>query len=349
MLILLLIFFLISSHSIFATNPTIQITDFSSDSSPEEWVQITNTTSENINLEGWYFKDAKDNVKNIDDICISSNSYQIIKYSSGWLNNDGDTIKLYNATETLIDELVYSDSESRNQIAPDNTNSCAIPTPTTDPVVVNPTSGISLSEFMPYSSIEWIEIYNQNDFKVKLVGWQVGDNSSVTKNIPDLIINAKSFGTFDFSTFLNNNDADKVVLYDNNKKIVSSYEYHGGAYSLEMSWSLVNSSWCRADITKGQTNDDSCFTPTPTPTLTSTPTPTFTPTPTLTPTLIPSVTLIPTIEELLETITPTSEPMVLGETTTGSDIKKNYLPLILIIGGGVLLISPLIITKLKKS
>jgi hypothetical protein len=219
-LIILLIFFLIFSHPIFAITPTVQITDFSSDSSPDEWIQIANTTSENINLEGWYFKDAANGVRNVDNICLSPNSFQIIKYNDGWLNNTGDTIKLYNSTETLIDELIYSDSDSKDQIAPVSTNTCVLPTPTPDPTIINPTSGISLTEFMPYSSIEWIEIYNQNDFKIKLVGWQVGDNSSVTKNIPELIIDAKSFNTFDFSTFLNNNDADKVVLYDNNKKLL---------------------------------------------------------------------------------------------------------------------------------
>jgi len=357
-LIILLIFFLTFSHPTFATNPTVQITDFSSDSSPE-WVELFNNTNENIYLDGWSLRDYTDNSKNKDSLllngCIAPGSYQAFYEDSSWLNSsvsttikpNFDIIYLYEKG-ILIDSLPYT--EGRNNSSPKNTNTCLLPTPTPDPTVINPTSGISLTEFMPYSSIEWVEIYNQNDFKVKLVGWQVGDNSSVTKNIPELIIDAKSFNTFDFSTFLNNNDADKVVLYDNNKKIISSYEYHGGAYDLEMSWSLINNSWCRAEITKGQTNDDNCFTPPTTPTPTSTPIPTLTltltPTPTLTP--ISSITLTPTSEEITNNPTPVSESMVLGETTTGSDIKNNFLPLILIIGGGILLLSPLIITKIKK-
>ena len=356
MLIILLIFFLIFNSPVLASS-TITITDFSSDSSPE-WVELFNNTNEPIYLDGWSLRDYTDNSNNKDSLllsgCIAPNSYQAFYEDSSWLNSsvsttikpNFDIIYLYEKG-TLIDSLPYT--EGRNNPSPKKTNTCTLPTPTLDPTIINPTSGISLTEFMPYSSIEWIEIYNQNDFKVKLVGWQIGDNSSVTKNIPDLTINAKSFGTFDFSVFLNNNDADKVVLYDNNKKVISSYEYHGGAYELERSWSLINNSWCKADITKGQSNDDSCFTPTPTATKTPIPTVTLTPTPT--PTSTPSATLTPVMDEIsfTPTPTPTPESMVLGETTTiESDTKKNFLPLILIIGGGALLLSPLIITKIKK-
>lgn len=90
-------------------------------------------------------------------------------------------------------------------------------------------------------------------------------------------------------------------------------------------------------------------TPIPTPTNTPTPTkiPTSTPIPTITPISTPSTALTPIIDEILNT--PTLEPMILGETTTIENItKKNFLPLILIISGGILLLSPLIITKIKK-
>ena len=53
---------------------------------------------------------------------------------------------------------------------------------------------------MPYSDPEWVELYNNNDYPVKLVGWKIGHNTSTTKNF-DLTINSKSYGTFDFSNF----------------------------------------------------------------------------------------------------------------------------------------------------
>jgi len=106
--------------------------------------------------------------------------------------------------------------------------------------------------------------------------------------------------------------------------------------------------------------------PTPTPTSIPTNTPTSTPTPTKTPTPTPTSTSTPTPTAIIsqdsisttpfyngstvniETPTSTIES-ILGETTTlETTSKKNFLPLILIIGGGVLLLCPLIITKIKK-
>lgn len=113
------------------------------------------------------------------------------------------------------------------------------------------------------------------------------------------------------------------------------------------------------------------LTPTQTPTLTltptATPTPTSTPTPTLTPTLAPTSTTKPTptptdepiptaVIEPLDTTTiaeeiptPTitqipAQELILGETTTS---KKNPLPLIFICIGGLFLLTPLIISKIK--
>ena len=111
-----------------------------------------------------------------------------------------------------------------------------------------------------------------------------------------------------------------------------------------------------------------------------TPTPTLSPTPTLTPTKTPTSTPIPTIKptatptidlnkytpspnasisaileptEIIEDISPTEEiiatpttetAQVLGETTS----KKNILPLIFICLGGLFLLTPLIIAKIKS-
>jgi hypothetical protein len=111
-------------------------------------------------------------------------------------------------------------------------------------------------------------------------------------------------------------------------------------------------------------------TPTHIPTLTPTPTvtsvPTFTPIPTIKPTITPTIDLNQynssdestisaifepssvinsvTEEITLDTVTPTSEP-ILGETTT---TKRNFLPLIFICLGGIFLLAPLIIAKIKS-
>jgi len=104
-------------------------------------------------------------------------------------------------------------------------------------------------------------------------------------------------------------------------------------------------------------------TPTSTPKITPTPTKTPTPnkviTPTKTPTPIktttPTKTPIPTptlatesailVSTQTPTQTPTPVPEILGITTTN---KKNYLPLVFICLGGLFLLTPLIIAKIKN-
>lgn len=366
MLILLLIFFLLFSNNQVFAEPIVLITDFSSNSDPE-WIQLTNNTDQDINLEDWFFKDEKDNIRDIN-ICLSPNSNETIFYNGGWLNNTGgDIIFLYDVNQNLIDTLSYSIGIS--SVSPQNNNTCVIPTPiiiltptlTTDSTITNPPSGVNLTEFMPYSSIEWIEIYNQNDFAVKLVGWQIKDiDLHIKKIIPDLFIEANSFSVFEFGSFLNNTQSDKVILYNHNQNIVDSYQYEDNYYSLSRSWSKVDGNWCQTNLSKGQSNN-SCI-PTPTdspPTATSIPTPIPTLVPTIDlnryePSLEPTASIILdpieediVVKEIESTNTTTPTGIVLGEKSIKKD-KKNYLPLILIISGGLLLITPMIITKLKK-
>lgn len=235
------------------------------------------------------------------------------------------------------------------------------PSPTSDSTIINPDSGIILTEFMPYSFIEWIEVFNDNDKPVELTNWVIKDSSTNIKSISNLKIASKSYAIFEFSSFLNN-DTDKIIFINHNNQIISQYEYPDNKFTLERSWSLINGSWCQSTITKNSSNASSCYqAPTSIPTIAPT---TITPTILLTPTAIPidrnlykldesataSAVNTPT-EETSYYLTPTisiapiSSNLVLGETTTA---KKNYLPLIFIITGGLLLISPLIIDKLKK-
>lgn len=359
MLVILLIIFILFTSPVFA-DPIIKITDFSSDSDPE-WIQLTNTTNETQTLNGWYFKDNASHIREIETVCFSPSSNKTFSYSSGWLNNDGDTINLYNPNGVLIDQLIYSDPESKNQTPPESTNTCLIPTntptptftpsptPTIDPAIINPSSGISLTEFMPYADPEWIEIYNSNDKPIKLVSWKVEDNNGNTKNIDNLSIPSKSYGVYELKGLLfDNNDGDTILLRDqNNNNIGSPFSYSKGLMTIEKSWSLINGNWCQSTITKGSENINSCYTiATPTPPISFTPTPTSEEIPSIEPT--PNITDTPTItQESNNSDISSSSGLVLGESDNST--KQNFLPIILIFGGAILLLSPVIISKLKKS
>ena len=116
MLVLLLFFFSVFSHPVLAEDPIIKITNFSADSDPE-WVELSNTTSEDIDINGWIIRD--DNSSKTDDLpltgIISASSKIIFNHTKGWLNNDSDIIYLYNSSDFLIDKLIiYYLSRKRN-------------------------------------------------------------------------------------------------------------------------------------------------------------------------------------------------------------------------------------------
>jgi Lamin Tail Domain len=228
--------------------------------------------------------------------------------------------------------------------------------------VLNPDDNILLTEFMPYSSTEWIELFNENDFQIILDGWTVKDDKDQTAlTINNLTIEAQHHVSLNLDSTKFNQDGDKLFFRDNDGNLVDTFEYEDGYLSLDLSWSKISGNWCQAVLTPGQSNNP-CFAPTltPTPAPTNTPIPTSTPAPTNTPiptstpaptnTPIPtntpgSVTMVPLEEDSQEENSPTGT--VLGKSQDQST-KRNFLPLILIISGGGLLLTPVIITKLKK-
>ncbi len=235
-------------------------------------------------------------------------------------------------------------------------------TPTPDPTKTNPDpSTIKITEFMPYSDPEWIEIYNKNDFPVKLVGWKIEDKEGHTRNIGNngvLFINAMSYVVFEYSPFFDNTNAETVIVRDQNNSIVGQKSYDAGLRTLDRSWSFISDNWCQSSITKGYENVTSCYlAPTSTPIPINTPTPNpLTDTSKYTPdkSATESAIIEPISEPSFLIVSPTLEPtsnlssdLVLGDTTSESSSKKNYLPLALIIGGGVLLVSPTVLTKIK--
>ncbi len=95
---------------VFQTDARAQvvINEFSSDSN-QEWVEFYNTSSSPATLTGWTIQDAAQNPITLSGD-ISGNSYFVYEHSSGWLNNDGDTITLKDDQGMTQDSLVYGGS-----------------------------------------------------------------------------------------------------------------------------------------------------------------------------------------------------------------------------------------------
>ncbi len=258
------------------------------------------------------------------------------------------------------------------------------PTPT---VWLNPSSGIYLNEFMPNpnDNNEWVEIINSNNIGVKIEGWKIGDNSSSTRQIDVTEIPPGGLYSFFIGSSFLNNSTDSIRLINNLGVDVESYAYP--SVKDGQSWSKVNNNWCLTVPSKGLINS-SCYVPsptsppptsssslptsppptiTPTPKLTSTPVPTSTPKTTTAPTATIKLTptepiLTPSIEPTLslsdiesaevndpilgigDIIKPTPTPNITGLPTKVSQL----LPVLFIISGGILMLTPLIISKINK-
>lgn len=206
------------------------------------------------------------------------------------------------------------------------------------------------------SDSQWVEIYNPDNTSINLSGWKIGNQSGSQTTISSLEIGATSFAVFTISPSIFKTDESNYVELWNGENSVSrapSFPSNLGSSS----WSRQSeNNWCVIGSTKNSPNN-SCPTPTPilTPTLTPTKTPSVIPTASVlaTPTKEPTPTL-----EVAPTLEPTSipDPSVQGtqvtsvETTPSSNPKpkKNNIGIIFIITGGLLLISPLLITQIQK-
>src|SRR3989339_132217 len=77
-----------------------------------EWIELYNDGDTLIDLTGFLLEDG--NTNHTDDLVLSgslaSHSYGVFFHNEGWLNNGGDTLKLYdNATPSanIIDQYTY--------------------------------------------------------------------------------------------------------------------------------------------------------------------------------------------------------------------------------------------------
>lgn len=117
-----------------------------------------------------------------------------------------------------------------------NPTSTPSPSPTlklTEEPTITPLSSynnIFISEVMiapETGNKEWVELYNNNDFVVKLSNWYIDDkeNAGASPKSFSLTIAAKSYASFDLAASMFNNDGDSVRLLDSAKTVKDSIEY----------------------------------------------------------------------------------------------------------------------------
>ncbi|HLC74195.1 MAG TPA: lamin tail domain-containing protein [Candidatus Nanoarchaeia archaeon] len=69
-----------------------------------EWIEIFNPSNQTVNLSLWYLKDNANHTINVDVESLNANSYYVLTLQNALLNNQGDSLKLYNYRNELVDE-----------------------------------------------------------------------------------------------------------------------------------------------------------------------------------------------------------------------------------------------------
>ncbi len=96
----------------------IVINEFVSDPADEdvEWIELYNTTSKEINLDGWTIKEGSGAKTTLEGILAGSGEgkFMIIEKPKGNLNNKGDIIILRDDHGTLIDQVTYGNWDDGN-------------------------------------------------------------------------------------------------------------------------------------------------------------------------------------------------------------------------------------------
>jgi hypothetical protein len=82
--------------------------------SGKEWVEIYNSNPYSVQLKQWKIDDIQGggcNPKNLNIINLAPNGFYVYEYPFDCLNNDGDTVRLLNQDDQLMDSKSYSASE----------------------------------------------------------------------------------------------------------------------------------------------------------------------------------------------------------------------------------------------
>jgi len=76
-----------------------------------EWIELQNVSGAVVETHGWKITDATDRATALQEAVLLDGESLIITKPKGQLNNDGDTISLFDGTSALIDSLTYGTGE----------------------------------------------------------------------------------------------------------------------------------------------------------------------------------------------------------------------------------------------
>ena len=255
----------------------------------KEFVELYNTTNQDIDLANWKLDDIPNGGSAIQVLSGIVPSKGFILLEEGvalkiTLNNDQDSVILYDPNGDMQSKIDYTMKDSQkgssymwvdgNWIWNANSSPNAVNiAPVTNPIVITPTptpvvsiptvpqlpkyniASIIISEIYPYPSSgdEFIELYNATDQNIDISGWKLADLAkSYTLSG---IIPAKSYKLYNQSeTKISfNNTSETITLIDNHNQTQSTTSYTKAYKGLSYIPVLQTWSWTKT-LTPNSTN-----------------------------------------------------------------------------------------------
>lgn len=225
----------------------------------EEFVELQNLGENPCLLEGWSISDSLGSEGNMNhrkffekSIAIEPEGFATI-FGNLFLNDDGDSVKLFNSKGNKIEEIEYLKGEKQKSFSKFDEEWRWTPFVTKGAENMEEVfeeaeeqkegleakGKIFINEILPNPSgdeteNEWIEIFNSSDEDINLKGWSIKDSSKSGKFVfkEDVIIKKRDFLVAyrkETKIALNNSGGEKVSLFDQKGRLVSEVSFSGSA------------------------------------------------------------------------------------------------------------------------
>ncbi len=223
----------------------VLINEYVANSSITEWVELYNTTGNDLDISNHYIDDIAGGgaPKQIPGgTIITAGGFYVMEFSN-FLNNGGDDVRFLDAVQGVLDSTTYTFATGEHAWyrSPDggawNSEETDSPTKNASNTPAPAAGEVLINEFVANSATEWVELYNTTNKTLDLSSHYIDDIAG-GGGTPKLIPSGTTIGPFgyyvmEFSSLLNNG-GDDVRFLDPAQATLDSHTY--ASATAEYSW-----------------------------------------------------------------------------------------------------------------
>ncbi len=268
-ILVILVFLLISSPA----QAQIVINEvFPAPEQGSEWIELYNTSGQEVALDGWLLEDQLSSpsiIALIENQILLSQNFLVIELSSAKLNNSADGVILKNSQLEIIDQMNYESSKAGLSWAKNSTGVFELTSPTKNTtnifpspspsIVPTPTPSsspldtsfhhlITISEFSACPNTnedEWIKLYNADSQPHSISSWQIRDLNNQTRQLNTTLV-AGEYKIISWSGSLLNNNGDEFYLENEFGESWQNIKYN--ACQFNTSYTNINQEWVETSL-----------------------------------------------------------------------------------------------------